>query len=609
MRELNTTQAPTPDAWERLANSLLDSRNGPAAIEAAHTAVTLATSSTPTTERATAPASDTAASGQAIGPATDTAAEQGTSPAPDTAVNEQGTGPATEQRSTRATDTAVTERGGVPAGRREPAIPDAPATDASYDSCVLARSLATYARALLWSPRHDDVKELAGRALEAARAAGVRDAESSALISLAMVHEIDGDPGCARELLAVASSIRSGNLSIDLRAIFHHARIQYERGDLIAAAETADRGVAYAQETGLSWSTYGTDLRFLRLLIHYVAGEWKEAGAQAAGFAVRVSRLPEARLSGFALFVEVARGDAVVEERLAWLKPFWHDELVTYIVRGLSAEHALWNGDPLSALDHVMAIIEVVEPFDPIAIRICATGLWALADLSASTFHPDGPGSHADDLRSRADEHGSRLDDLRSRADDLFSRARDAATVGPGSGSRGELGREGRAWLARAEAEWHRVHGTATPGTWRIVLRSFQFGFTYEVARSRWRLAEALLAAGDRDEALAEWRTAMTECESLGALPLQRALEDLGRRARFTTTAPPSAPPTSLLATLTAREQEVLALVAEGLSNREIAGRLFIANKTVSVHVSNILAKLGVSSRTQAAAHAHHHGR
>lgn len=58
---------------------------------------------------------------------------------------------------------------------------------------------------------------------------------------------------------------------------------------------------------------------------------------------------------------------------------------------------------------------------------------------------------------------------------------------------------------------------------------------------------------------------------------------------------------------LTPREREVLTLVAAGRSNRAIADELFISVKTVSVHVSNILAKLGVSSRTEAAAWAHAH--
>jgi DNA-binding NarL/FixJ family response regulator len=56
---------------------------------------------------------------------------------------------------------------------------------------------------------------------------------------------------------------------------------------------------------------------------------------------------------------------------------------------------------------------------------------------------------------------------------------------------------------------------------------------------------------------------------------------------------------------LTRRELDVLRLVADGLSNGQIGARLYISTKTVSVHVSNILAKLGVSSRTEAAAVAH----
>jgi DNA-binding CsgD family transcriptional regulator len=540
MRELLATGEPTAELWERLAYYLIDAHDEIAAIEAAKTAVLLATE-------------------------TSTQDRQNTPPPPS----------------------------GDPA-RDLPSDPDGHTARElpSYDDrdlharCVLARALATYARALLWTSRHDEVKELAGRALDAARAAGVHDAESSALITLASVADIDGDPERAEELLARASGIRSGDLSIDLRAIFNHARIQYEHGNLAAAAVAADRGVRLARQTGLSWSPYGTDLSFLRLLIHYVAGEWEQAGALAAGFAVRVGRLPEARLSGYALFVEVARGDAVVEERMAWLKPFWNDEFVAYVTRGLAAEHALWNGDPRSAIDHVDAVVEVLEPFDPAVIRICATGLWALAELGES-----GP-----------------------RADDVLRRARVAATTGPGSGQRGEVGVEGQAWLARAEAEWHRVHGTADPAMWKAVVDAFDFGFVYEMARSRWRLAEALLAAGDREEAFKEWEQARATAEALGAVPLSRALVELGRRARFTTPSssgpsPASSSPTeSALTTLTGREHEVLALVAVGLTNREIAERLFIANKTVSVHVSNILAKLGVSSRTQAAAYAHQEG-
>jgi DNA-binding NarL/FixJ family response regulator len=83
-------------------------------------------------------------------------------------------------------------------------------------------------------------------------------------------------------------------------------------------------------------------------------------------------------------------------------------------------------------------------------------------------------------------------------------------------------------------------------------------------------------------------------------------LNDLGIRARLTAQQPSPAEPAS--GGLTAREREVLKLVAEGRNNKEIAAALFISPKTASVHVSNILAKLGVTSRTQAAAKAHTDG-
>ncbi|MGB6456682.1 MAG: response regulator transcription factor, partial [Streptosporangiaceae bacterium] len=75
-------------------------------------------------------------------------------------------------------------------------------------------------------------------------------------------------------------------------------------------------------------------------------------------------------------------------------------------------------------------------------------------------------------------------------------------------------------------------------------------------------------------------------------------LADLGRRARLGSGRLPSSP----LGGLTAREMEVLRLVSAGRSNREIAAELYISGKTVSVHVSSILGKLGAASRTEAAA-------
>jgi DNA-binding NarL/FixJ family response regulator len=131
------------------------------------------------------------------------------------------------------------------------------------------------------------------------------------------------------------------------------------------------------------------------------------------------------------------------------------------------------------------------------------------------------------------------------------------------------------------------------------------------VAYCRWREAEALAAAGaSRAEASAPLAEAHAIATGLGARPLLRELERLAERARLDL-APPElgAPDTKQeLETalgLTAREAEVLALMARGLTNREIADELVISVKTAGVHVSHILSKLDVPNRLEAAAIAH----
>src|SRR5690606_15701531 len=125
----------------------------------------------------------------------------------------------------------------------------------------------------------------------------------------------------------------------------------------------------------------------------------------------------------------------------------------------------------------------------------------------------------------------------------------------------------------------------------------------YAQARVCEGAAHAALACGKREHAAARLATAGELARSLGARPLLERIDALARRAGIAGTgaSPAGGPPLGL----TARELEVLRRVALGRSNREIAAELFIAVKTVSVHVSNILAKLGVASRGEAAARAH----
>jgi DNA-binding CsgD family transcriptional regulator/tetratricopeptide (TPR) repeat protein len=117
-------------------------------------------------------------------------------------------------------------------------------------------------------------------------------------------------------------------------------------------------------------------------------------------------------------------------------------------------------------------------------------------------------------------------------------------------------------------------------------------------AKALVRAATAAARTGDREGAAARLRVARPLAEGLRAAPLIGEITALSRRLGV-------AQPQEAAELLTPRETEVLRLVALGRTNRDIAAELFISAKTVSVHVSNILAKLGVTSRGEAAAAAH----
>ncbi|MES9542280.1 MULTISPECIES: LuxR family transcriptional regulator [unclassified Actinomadura] len=468
-----------------------------------------------------------------------------------------------------------------------------------------AGALATYARTLMYRDPDGEMPGFAERAIETARRAGAPGAEASLLVTLGVYRESREAGTGVSELFARAHELAAaaGDSSmIAMRALFHHARSKFDRGDLAGAVRAADEGVKYAVDNGIVWSTFGIVLRCLRYLVHYTSGNWAEAERLADEFTVQVVRTPEAQVSAYALFLEVAQGAPTVEERLRWIAPLWgQDGFLNYLARGLAAEHALWRGDPDTAAEHVRDVFDTIYVDTIGAIRVAATGLWAEADRAARA-------------RAAGDEEALRA--AREAGDAFLRVARSVVAVNVDGRPRTWLGWEGQGWLARAEAEHRRLDGVHDVDLWRRTADLFTYGdadggFVYEVARSRWRLAEALAENGDRDEAAVQWRAAVQAAERLGAKPLLAALRDLGARARLGTgRAGPAARtgPSGPLASLTGREREVLKLVAEGRNNREIAAALFISPKTASVHVSNILGKLSVSSRTQAAAIAHREG-
>jgi LuxR family transcriptional regulator, maltose regulon positive regulatory protein len=130
-------------------------------------------------------------------------------------------------------------------------------------------------------------------------------------------------------------------------------------------------------------------------------------------------------------------------------------------------------------------------------------------------------------------------------------------------------------------------------------------GSPYETARARIQLAANLKALGRIEAATREARLSITTFERLGAGA------DLGAAVRWIDSMKTSPAESSAHASdgkLTAREREVLALVARGLSNQEIAEKLFLSEHTVKRHVANLLNKLDLTSRTAAAAYAVRNG-
>jgi len=221
---------------------------------------------------------------------------------------------------------------------------------------------------------------------------------------------------------------------------------------------------------------------------------------------------------------------------------------------------------------------------------------------------------------------------------DAVEAAADAAVIAGRRRRAGDLARaqaDGRHWMERlaalvdearadggagefceatrttAEAEMGRLEGEPDPTAWALAVgRWVDLSHVHQTAYARLRFAEAVLATGgDRPAAEAALRDARAGAVTLGAAPLLESIETVARHARIDLVpGSPSAAegmgdrPSGPAAVLTGRERDVLGLVAEGHTNREIGDRLFISEKTVSVHVSNAMAKLGALSRYEAAA-------
>jgi len=236
-------------------------------------------------------------------------------------------------------------------------------------------------------------------------------------------------------------------------------------------------------------------------------------------------------------------------------------------------------------------------------IEVCTDDAMRVAAIGAAGVAVEA------DIAQRARDLDDR-DALRQallEADIHMSRARAAAeSAGPVEA----------VWVTTAEAELARALGDNDPKLWDRAAAGWEsLDRAYLAARARWRQAEACVERGDRPAATCALTVALKRARALGSEWLAAEVQSLAARARLGASLeldagadqPAPAIPQDPFG-LTGRERQVLALVARGATNREIGAELFMAEKTASVHVSRILAKLDVRSRTQAAAVAHRAG-
>jgi DNA-binding CsgD family transcriptional regulator len=428
-------------------------------------------------------------------------------------------------------------------------------------------------------------------ALAAARAAGAESQEASALITLGSSLSYLEDPqegeSLLREGLRLALAIDDHETA--LRGYVNLSDALEARGMHRDAADAAREGVELARRVGLP-RNFGAYLvgNLVEPLVRL--GEWDEAVELAEGVA------------GIGL---TGVFPASVEELLGYMdaKAGRLDEAMQHV---RNARRQLGdNPEPqfTQALLYIEADVTRARGELTTAAELIAGGLTESTAWSARYSWP---------LLWLSTRIGG---DLAVRARDRQENPAGVAEAVLPPSILGAVGTEApasRAYRAMSEAELVRREGAPAVSQWQDALHAWEVaGDVWPLTYTQFRLAEGLCGTGERARATELLRTAAATCARLGALPLLDDVQALARRARIDlepATAAGAAAEPAVPFGLTEREREVLALVAAGRSNGQIATALFISPKTASVHVSNILAKLGVSGRVEAAAVAHRLG-
>ncbi|GAA3840991.1 LuxR family transcriptional regulator [Sphaerisporangium flaviroseum] len=463
-------------------------------------------------------------------------------------------------------------------------------------SARLAWVLAGHATALMQAGRYRAAIARSEQALRTARQVGARAEEGRALNTMGVALTLTGAPDAGISAVREAARIAddTGALEDVFRAYANLAFVLETAGRLEEALEVAQRGVGRSRDLGLELTGGGVLLANAASVL-VLLGRWDEA--EEVADAARGRDMPPGY--GFYLDIvhaeiEIGRGRLSQAERrletAGSVATRLDEPQFAAPLHMLRAELALWRGRPGQARTAVGAGLAATARGDHggFALRLCALGLRACADEMrrlCSLPRPD-PVS---------------LAELTTSAADLLRRAEEAATQ-PGDGVAPLP--DMAATLALCRAEHDRLSGRQTAGTWAAVAASWSgLRRPYPAAYALWRQGEAAIEKGERQAAGGTFREAGRIAARLGAEPLSREITAMARAARVDIGSPPDPPPAPEPDPfgLTPREREVLLLLGQGWTNRQIARRLFITEKTASVHVSNILTKLGASSRGEAA--------
>ncbi|WP_165820978.1 helix-turn-helix transcriptional regulator [Nocardioides gansuensis] len=457
----------------------------------------------------------------------------------------------------------------------------------------LARALAVQAQCLgRWNADEARVVAMEAMALaERHNLTGLVVDLTTTLASLDTVEESDQLE--AAWGAAVARAREAGLIEPELRARYFLARLRHDRGERAEAIEGYRQVVARAEETGMPWAPYPAEARAMLGLVLVDQGRLDEAFDLLDVSDQQPPMVFEWLYFAIQMRVCTLHGRQHGDS-LERLRHYWSvDGLIAIIAGTAELDRADHDGDPHRAMEVYERIVDTLRPlwheWFQARLRLAATVIGVHASAAA---------------RQSAEERLAAapvVAQLFADGERVIERYADYEIA---------QGPEARAWMLARTAEhlrWRWLSQLDPPAAddllaaWRETEAAFAtYGSVPELARVRARYAAVLRATGDAAAARQMADLARQTAHALDLRPLLDELTALGSSA---------APRSEAVAdALTPRESEILALVAEGRTNGEIGKQLFISTKTVSVHVSNILGKLGAASRTEAAAIARRRG-